>query len=88
MGVAKEQAHLADEAARSMDYLLSRLHDKDATIASLRKQLASAKRQLLTTCNWLEKWEKRMAAADAFDSEQLRSLLLAAHRAAPNVDDS
>ncbi len=84
MGVAKEESRLADE----MNYLQSRLRDKDATIASLQKQLGDAKRQLLKTCDWLEKWEKRLSAADAFGSEQLRSLLLAAHRAAPNVDDS
>ncbi len=84
MGVAKEQARQADE----MDYLLSRLHDKDVTIASLQKQLTATKRQLLTACNCLEKLEKLMDAADVFDSEQLRAELLAAHRAAPNVDDS
>ncbi len=70
------------------EYLVSRLHDKDATIESLQKQLDGAKRQLLLACDWLVEWEQRMAAEDVFDSEQLRAGLMAAHRAAVNVDES
>ena len=69
MGVAKEQARQADE----MDYLMSRMQDKDATIERLVKQLTATKRLLLRTYDWVEYWEKRMPAEDAFDSPLLAS---------------
>ncbi len=69
-----------------MDYLLSRLHDKDTTIERLMKELTATKRLLLRTSGWLEFWEKRMPAEHAFDSEQLRAELMAAQRT--HIDDS
>ncbi len=96
MGVAKEQARQADLATAArmdytlspveMDYLLSRLHDKDATIERLMKELTTTKRLLLRASDWLVFWGRHMPPEHAFDSEQLRAELMAAQRAV--VDDS